>query len=144
MSSSFHCYNFDEYQFIRLKIIENMPWFSVADVCNMLKITRKDSVDYLKSNQMILCDNFLLVSESGFHKLILKSKFGEPVLDWFSDKVMPDIRKNLIKADVDKALEWEKEQYKIDLILRIIEKSEMFENDLLALAKETLRNILKN
>ena len=95
--SFFYCYNFDEYQFIRLKIIENMPWFSVADVCNMLKITRKDSVDYLKSHQMILCDNFLLVSESGFHKLILKSKFGEPVLDWFSDKVMPDVRKNLIK-----------------------------------------------
>jgi prophage antirepressor-like protein len=94
---------------------------------------------------MILCDNCLLVSESGFHKLILKSnfEFAELVLDWFVDKVMPDVRKNLIKADVDKALEWEKEQYKIDLILRIIEKSEMFENDLLALAKETLRNILK-
>jgi prophage antirepressor-like protein len=97
--------NEEQEQLVRVKVIEQKPWFCAKDVCAALEIQNvSQALQSLKNEQVSkICltyngrhtTNLMFVSECGLYKLIFKSrtKQAEQFQDWVCEEVIPQIRK---------------------------------------------------
>jgi prophage antirepressor-like protein len=105
-------FNFNTHQ-VRVVTIDGNPWFVATDICNILglgwdkanqtyaptKACRALSSDQIGRFQMPTkrgVRDSLIVSESGFYKLVMRSDRPEasPFQDWVTRDVLPAIRKD--------------------------------------------------
>lgn len=92
-------------QEVRTVVVNDKPYFSNLDVCNILEISNsRQALKRLKQDGVILNDvidvlgrkqKMKFISESNLYKLIFQSnkKQAEDFTDWVTEKVLPSIRK---------------------------------------------------
>jgi prophage antirepressor-like protein len=95
--------NEEQEQLVRVKVIDQKPWFCAQDVCDALELTNsRKATQSLKTEQKLHVTfgytnsrTHTFVSECGLYKLIFKSrtKQAEQFQDWVCEEVIPQIRK---------------------------------------------------
>lgn len=103
--------NLMQFQFnghsVRIQDHHGNPWFVAKDVCACLKLSNvSKAVERLydnEKNSITLSDgipgrgnpNVLIINESGFYKLVMRSRSAEAraFQDWVTQDVLPSIRK---------------------------------------------------
>jgi prophage antirepressor-like protein len=96
--------NEEQEQLVRVKVVDQKPWFCAKDVCAALELKNsRDAVVSLKSEQRATVGindtrqtrHLTFISESGLYKLIFKSrtKQASEFQDWVCEEVIPQIRK---------------------------------------------------
>jgi anti-repressor protein len=100
--SNLSIYQFKE-QEVRVKTLNNEPWFLGADVCRVLEIKNySDTYSRLKIYEKTIGNaegisnpDAVWISESGLYRLILTSRKpqAEAFQDWVVQEVLPTIRK---------------------------------------------------
>jgi prophage antirepressor-like protein len=143
--------NEEQEQLVRVKVIEQKPWFCAKDVCAALELKNsRDAVVSLKSEQRATVGitdarqtrHVTFISESGLYKLIFKSrtKQAEAFQDWVCEEVLPQIRRSgqysLPTTGTD-------DQWRINLAKDLLEHP-AFKNDALMLhaCRERLINAI--
>lgn len=87
---------------IRTVVVDNEPWFVVADVCKILEhsnptvaINGLEDFEKAKLNLGLQGGETNIISESGFYTLVLRSRkpIAKPFRLWVTQEVLPQIRK---------------------------------------------------
>ena len=96
---------FESAQSIRIILIDNEPWFSVADVCDVLGYanSRKSLADHCRAGGVTKRDTptnsgiqaVTYINEGNLYRLVIKSRMpaAEKFEAWVCDEVLPSIRK---------------------------------------------------
>lgn len=89
---------------IRVELINELPWFVVKDVCEVLGISNyRDAISNLDDDEKLVSEiptsgqrrKMLLINESGIYSLIFRSNKPEAKLfrKWVTNEVLPAIRR---------------------------------------------------
>lgn len=96
---------FESAQSIRIVMIDNEPWFSVADVCDILGYanSRDTVVKHCRAGGVAKRDTptasgiqpLTYINEGNLYRLVIKSRMpaAEKFESWVCDEVLPSIRK---------------------------------------------------
>lgn len=143
---------------VRVKTIDDEPWFCAKDVCDALEIKNvSQATSTLKNEQVTsICNTYSgrhitkmnFISEAGLFKLIFKSRTEEAsrFQDWVTEEVLPSIRKTgrYSLPDTAKSIEWDKEKYRIELARFILTDACLNSDHQMKLySKELICNALK-
>lgn len=90
---------------VRIKNINNEPYFNLKDVCEILEINNASQVITRLSEKGVITNDTLtkggiqklnFINESNLYKLIFKSRKpqAEEFTDWVTSEVLPSIRKH--------------------------------------------------
>ena len=103
MNDSISIYNFNQNQ-VRTQLINNEPWFCLADCCNALSIkSSKDVVRQLPKKGAVLTrlltnggeQDSYFINEPNLYRLVFRSRKpqAQAFADWVYSEVLPSIRK---------------------------------------------------